>query len=417
MTGAAGLGAALPDSLRKLQRRTRVLGPAGLAVCAAALLFDRDQFFRSYLIGFLLCLGWSLGSMAILMIHHLAGGSWGFVSRRVLEAATRTLPLLTILFLPIPLGLAFQWSHIYPWADGAEAARGEVLRHNSAYLNVPFFLWRAVFYFAVWLALSGLLNRWSSEQDRTGDAALQTRLRYLSAPGILLYALTVTFAAIDWAMSLEPEWFSTIYGVMFIVGQAVGAMALAICVLSRLVEAAPLRSALGPAQSNDLGNFQLAFVMLWAYVSLSQFLIIWSANIPEEIHWYLSRTTSGWQGLAVFLTVFHFAVPFLFLISRPLKRDLRRLSRVALLLLLLRVADLYWLVAPAFGGHGAGGRPEAGTEHAGFSMTWLDVLLPASLAALWLAQFLKEIEKRPLLPLHDPRFEPAMEAHAKGGHA
>ncbi len=281
-------------------QRCLVVGIAGLIVCLAGAVFDAPQFFRSYLVAYLFAIGFPLGCLSLLMLHHLVGGNWGFVIQRLLEAGARTLPLMALLFLPIAVGA----HELYLWARPEAVAADPLLQQKSLYLNLPFFYGRAVFYFAVWIVLGHLLSKWSVEQDRSGAADLTRRLQTLSGPGLVLYGLTVTFAMIDWAMSLEPHWYSTVYGLSFVVSNGLAALALAICVAAALVEQGPLARLAGADHFHDLGNLLLAFVMLWAYLGFSQFMIIWMENLKEEIPWYLHRTSGGWQVIALALVSF-----------------------------------------------------------------------------------------------------------------
>ncbi|HEV3254218.1 MAG TPA: hypothetical protein VG033_07410 [Candidatus Acidoferrales bacterium] len=380
--------------INRLQRRALTVGAAGLALCVLGALIEHDstQFFRSYLLAYMFWLSIPLGCMAIVMLHHLTGGAWGFVIRRLLESGTRTLLAMAVLFVPVLFGL----SRLYLWAQPAAVAADPILQYKRPYLNPAFFTGRAIFYFAVWMGLAFLLNRWSFEQDRTGEPALTQRLEALSGPGLVLYGLTVTFASVDWVMSLEPHWFSTIYGMLFMVVQGLAAMAFVIVVAQMLAGRPPLSEIATPADFNDLGNLLLTFVMLWAYLAFSQFLIIWSGNLKDEIPWYTSRATGGWAWLAVFLIVFHFAVPFLLLLSRNVKRRLRVLSVVAGALIFLGWVDMYWLMVPAF----APDRPR---------IHWMDLAAAIGVGGIWIAVFLSELKGRPLVPLHDPRLQEAAE--------
>jgi len=372
----------------KYERRSLLVGAVALAVClAGGVAISREQFLHAYLAAYLFWAGVALGSLALLMLHHLVGGRWGHAIQRVLEAAASTLPCLALFFLPILLNLP----GLYIWAQPGAAERIHLLHHKALYLNVPFFWVRTLFYFAVWITLSGLLRRWSLEQDRTGEAGITRRLQVLSGPGLVLYGLTVTFAAFDWVMSIEPQWFSTIYGVIFIVGQGLAALAFAIVVTRLLADRKLLADTLTPNHFHDLGNLLLAFVMLWAYVAFSQYLIIWSGNIPEEIIWYVNRMAGGWRLLAFALIGLHFILPFLLLLSRTTKRRARGLFAVALGILVMRMVDLFWVVSPAF-------HP---TE---WGLHWLDLVAPAALGGIWLAAFLRQLKRHPLLPLRDPRF-------------
>ena len=277
--------ASLPEAeLQQFQKRSLLVGIVGLALCGAGMLFNREEFFRSYLLAYLFWIGIALGCLAIVMLHHLSGGAWGIVIRRLLESATRTLPLMALLFLPIVFGL----SHLYEWAR-PEALGDKILRHKSLYLNVPFFLARAALYFAAWIAVVYFLNKWSLKQDQTAAPSLSRQLELLSGPGLVIYGATMTFASIDWVMSLEAHWFSTIYGLSFMVGQVLGAFAFVIAAAILLSSRKPLSEVISSEHLHDLGKLLLAFVMLWAYLAFSQFLIMYSGNLPEEIPWYMRR--------------------------------------------------------------------------------------------------------------------------------
>jgi hypothetical protein len=381
---------AIPE-LAGLQRRLLVAGGVGAVVSAIGWFVDPRQFYQSYLMAYMLCLGVTLGCLALGMVHQLSGGAWGVVIRRPIGAASRVLPVMTVLFLPIALGMR----QLYPWMDASLVAGDEALQHKQPYLNAPFFLARAAFYFLVWNAFSYFLNAWSLEQDRTGNPRFARRMQKLSGAGLLGYGLCITFASFDWLMSLEPHWFSTIYGVLILGGQGLSALAFLIIVLVWLSRRPPLDRIVAPVHFHDLGNLMLAFVMLWAYFSFSQFLIIWSGNLPHEIGWYLHRLHTGWRFAGLMLVLFHFAVPFVVLLSRRVKRQPELLLRVAIGILVIRLVDLHWLIAPEFHQHG-------------ISVSWLDVVLPLTLAALWLACFIYQLRGRAILPLHDPEFDEAL---------
>ena len=371
--------------LHRVQGGALVVGGLGIIGCLVGLFAARAQFFQAYIVSYLFFLGLGLGSMAILMLQYITGGAWGAVIRRLLESATRTLPLLAVLFLPIALGL----TDLYEWARPEQVAHDPILQHKSLYLNVPFFLGRAVFYFTAWIGIAYFLNRWSLEQDAGADPRLTRRLEMLSRGGLLLYALTMTFAAMDWGMSLEPHWFSTIYGVMFMGGQGLSTFAFMIPMAALIAERPPFTRIIGPEQFHDLGKLMLAFVMLWAYFALSQYLIIWSANLPEEIPFYLARTKGGWEWVALVLVLVHFVMPFLVLLSRDIKRHARAVAVVALVLVVARFVDLFWLLRPA-------------VAPGGFAIHWLDPAAAAAIGGVWMWFFVSQLKTRPVLPLNDP---------------
>jgi len=383
--------------LDRVQRIALSSGAIGLVLCGVFAMRDHTQFFRSYLFAYVFWLAIPMGCMAILMLHHLTGGWWGYPIRRLLEAGTRTFVWMAALFVPVLLGM----SHLYKWAQPAQVAADPLLQYKRPYLNPQFFTARVVIYFAIWIGLSRLLNKWSSEQDRTGDPRLATRLEALSGPGLILWGIAVTYSSIDWVMSLEAHWFSTMYGMIVMVVAALTAMSFVVFVLRKLSEQEPIAHAVTASQFNDLGNLMLTFVMLWAYLSFSQFLIIWSGNIKDEIPWYTARAFGGWGAIAAILIVLHFALPFLLLLQRGVKRRLQMLSLVAGMLIVLSLMDVYWLVAPAY-------------KTSGPSPSPLDVFAVVGIGGLWIAAFFSELKKRPLLPQHDPRFEGVLE-HEHGG--
>jgi Ni/Fe-hydrogenase subunit HybB-like protein len=355
------------------------------ALCAAAAMFQPEQFYPAYLVAFLLFTGLSLGSLAISMLHHLTGGGWGIPIRRIVESAAAVLPLMAILFVPIVLGM----KTLYPWTDAEHL--DEVLLRKAAYLNEEAFTIRAAIYFGVWILFMLLLNRLSF----TASAELQERraraLAIISGWGLTLWWLAVTFAAVDWSMSLEPHWYSSMYGVLFVAGQAVSALSLAIIVSVLLMKTPPAANVITGARLHDLGNFLLAFVMFWSYVSFMQFLIIWSGNLPEETPWYLRRSHHGWQVFVAILMGLHFLVPFLLLLMRQMKRNLRRMVLISAWLIGMRLVDLCWLVLPAF-----------------WEKLWLPwpllVTLPA-VGGLWLAAFAWRLSVRGPLLVTELEFE------------
>jgi hypothetical protein len=374
-------------NLERLPMPLALAGAVLLAVCVAAGVADRAEFFHSYLIAFLFWLGITLGSLALLMVQHLTGGRWALVIRRILEAGTRTLPLMAVAALPLLAGM----KTLYGWARPGQT--DPVILAKLSYLNPQFFIVRMVCYFAIWFTLTHFLNKWSSQED-AGEAglALWMRLEGLSGIGLVIYGFTVTFASIDWVMSLEPQWYSTIYGLLFMVGQALTAMAFAIAMLIWLSGRKPLSNVVRPAQFQDLGSFLLTFVMLWAYMEFSQWLIIWGGNLSDEIPWYIRRMEGVWGHVALLLIILGFFFPFFLLLFRHVKTRTRSLLIVTMLVLMLRLVDMYWMVLPAFGG---------GNIH----LSWMDVALPLGMGGIWFGYFLWQLQRMPLLPVHDPRME------------
>ena len=386
-------------ALARFQTRALIVGAIGLIAGAVGAMGNPDQFFRSWLIGFLFCMGLSMGSLGLLMLQHMSGGQWGLVGRRVFEAASRNLPLVALMFVPLLFGLP----RLFAWARPEAVAADRILQIKQPYLNVPFFIGRAALYFAVWMLISFLLNKWSAAQDR-GEVAVEpadtVRFRRVSAPGLLIYVILMTFASVDWIMSLDAHWYSTIFGFILVAGQGLASFALVIAVLAMASPYEPMRTYLTPNHFHDLGKLMLAFVMLWAYFSFSQFLIIWAGNLPEEIPFFVERMQNGWGIVSLVLAFGHFALPFVLLLSRDIKKRFGLLAAIATWILVMRYVDLLWLVEPMF-------------EHHGFPIHWMDVAIPAGLVGVWLFLFARQLRSRPLLPLNDPFFK---EAFAHDAH-
>ncbi|HED66496.1 MAG TPA: hypothetical protein ENJ09_13200 [Planctomycetes bacterium] len=376
----------LSENLGRIQRTALMVGVVGSLALLIGAFTSADQFFSSYMTAFLFWLGPTLGSLAIVMLHNMTGGAWGFAIRRLLEAGMRNVPLMGLLFVPI---LLFGIGHLYEWSHADVVAADAILQHKAAYLNRPFFTIRAVAYFAAWAFLAFAMVRLQARYDRHLEIGALRQMKSISGLGLVIYVLTMSFAAFDWGMSMEPHWFSTIYGLIFVVGQGLATLCLAVVVASRLARHEPFSRWFEPRHFHDLGNLVMAFVMLWAYMSFSQFLIIWSGNLPEEAPWYLHRIGHGWQALALLLVAFHFAVPFLVLLNRPAKRKMGVLAVICAGIFVMRYAELFWLIAPA------GGAP--------FHISWMDVVAPIALGGLWISFFIRGLRGRPLVSLQDAK--------------
>jgi hypothetical protein len=360
---------------------------------AGFMMSGADRFFQAYLVAYTFWFGVSLGCLGLLMVTHLTGGSWGVVLRRPFEAAVRSIPFMAVLFLPIVFGMhsLYEWTH--------ESAKSDpVLMLKAGYLNTPFFLIRQALYFGIWSAMGYLLTSWSAEQDRTGDPEIANKMERLSGGGLVVYFLTVTFAMVDWTMSVNPHWFSTIWGMLYVGGQGLSAFAFGIIVLVMLSHTAPLNKVLTTYHFHDLGKFLFAFLMLWAYLSFSQLLIIWSANIPEEIPHYLIRWETNWKYLSAFIIIGHFIVPYALLLSRDLKKNSAKLRVVATWIICARVADYYWHVAPEF-------------HKGGYSFSLLDLALPLAIGGIFISIFVSQLAGRSLLPVNDAGLEKALTHH------
>jgi hypothetical protein len=374
-----------------LQRRALVVGVVALVVCVIGAISSPTQFFLAYLAAYMFCLGVGLGSLVILMIYHLTGGAWGYIVRRILEATTRTIPLLAVLFVPVACGVYY----LYLWTDPNKVAADASLQYKQIYLNVPFFLGRAVLYFVLWSLMSYLLNRWSRAQDQSGAIVLAERMQRLSAPGLIIYGISLTFAAVDWVMSLQPAFHSTIFGPLVATSQLLSALCFTILVLVWLSSRPPLAEVVSPDAFRDFGNLLLTFLILWAYMVFFQFMLIWIANLPYEVIWYLPRSRGGWEWVTWALFVFALVVPFFSLLMREVKENPRPLAKVAWLVLFMQLVFVYYLVVPNF--------PDAAIlDH------WMDFLTPLGVGGLWLAYFLYQLKQGALLPLHDLNREAAL---------
>jgi hypothetical protein len=392
-----------PEIAHVIYQRALAVGILFGAVSLGLAIFPdtRAQFFHSYLLGFMFWLGITLGSMAFLMIQHLTGGAWGMVIRRPLEAAMRVLPLMAFLVIPVIVGIPHLYSGdatAHGWFNAVQSdghlyqlAKQYMMRGGTGqFLFLDGFIGRAILYFIIWLLMAWTLTRWSNEQDAPPVQNLSPRFRRMAAPGLILYAFTISFAAIDWVMSLDPRWFSTIFGFIIIVGECLSAMCLMVILETLLSREEPMASLLKPKEVHDHGKLMLTFIMLHAYFSFSQLLIIWAGNLPPEARFYLRRLNHGWGYVGLFLVLFHFAVPFALLLSRPFKRNPHRLIKLAGWLLFARFVDLFWYIEPAW--------------HESFTWNWgylVDIVVPVAIGGLWLAYFCHNLRQRPMLPEYD----------------
>ena len=377
---------ALVPALTRWQNVALAVGIAGLALCAVGAFLDPRQAAFAYLFGIVYWTGMSLGTLCILMMHSLTNGGWGFVIRRFLEAGAYLLPLMALLFLPVFAGLGY----LYPWTDPNVVAHNEAIRDKHLYLSVPMLAVRMAVAFGFWSVVAWLLNRWSSAQEEMPAASFTLRMRNLSAPGLVAFALITTMAIIDWIMVLEKDWYSTVFAPQVIIGQILVAFALCTILLSLLRPYAPWRGVVKIEQFHSLGNFLLAFTMMWAYLAVSQLIIIWSGNLPHEIGWYLHRVAGGWKPVAIFLGVFHFAVPFFVLLGRENKQSPRLLRALA-----VGFIFVFWQVEPSH-------------SQTGFSVSWMHFAAFFGLGGVWLAAFLARLKNHARLPSNDPRFEEAI---------
>jgi hypothetical protein len=379
-----------PPVAQTIQTQSLFIGLLGAVASIVGAFIAPDSFYSAYLTGYMFWLGLSLGCMAILMLYHLVGGAWGTVIRRILESGMMTLPLMFVLFLPI----LFHLPRLYFWARpdvlSDPEADPKIIEIAHSYLNFNGILIRYILYFVIWFGMAYFLNRWSTEQDSiAGQSTL--RFRAMSSIGLVIYSLTISFAVIDWVMSLQARWISTIYGLLFVAGEALSTYCFVVVIETILSKnkRKPMSDYLNETEIHDHGKFMLAFVMVWAYFNFSQWLIIWAGNLPEEIPWYVRRLHGGWEHVGLFLVLFHFAIPFALLLSRQLKREARTLVRLASWLLFMRVVDIFWHIEPA--------------SHPTFHLSWLHFTSVAGIGGLWIAYFFYNLRARPLLVLNAPQ--------------
>ncbi len=394
---------ALTSKLKKLQQYALIVGAVGLVLAIIIGFFKpAGQFFQSYLFAYIFWIQVSIGGMIVLMIHHVAGGTWSALLKRILEASMLVLPLMALLLLPVIL---FGMQALYPWAR-PEAAGDPVLQQKAPYLNVPFFTIRAIVYFAAWIAMAYFLRKWSLQRDKDANPGLLQKMQKLSAIGILITGITITFASIDWMMSLEPHWYSTIYGMRFGISAFVSGISFAIIVALWLKKFTPFSEVITEKSLNDWGSFMLAGVMLWAYIAFSQYLIIWSGNLKEEIPWYIKRTEGGWEWIGLALIFIHFVLPFAFLLTRKARRSPELLMKVTVMVFVMRIIDIFWRIMPAFY-----------PKH--FHICITDIVAWLGIGGIWLALFIRHFLSKPLLPLNDPfiEAEPAHHEHQEVSHA
>jgi hypothetical protein len=376
----------LQPRMERAQRNFLIIGVIALAVSLIGLFRDPVHFWQSYLFGFIFWSGLALGCLGLFLLHNVVGGNWGVAIRRLVESGLQTLPLVALFVIPI----FFAMHSLYSWTHADVRAQDFAVGHKAVYMNVPFFIGRTVLYFLIWFFFGYRILRMANEHDRTGDPALFRRIKGASAPALLLFVLSTSYAFIDWIMSLEPDWYSTIYGWMFTVGEVLLTLAFLIALLVLLSKYEPLRSFVTIKHYHDLGNLMLAFTMLWAYMSFSQFLIIWAENLPDEIPWYVRRFSGGWGYLAWTIAIFHFCVPFFLLLMRFVKKNPNLLRTVAVWMIIVRFLDIFWIIEPAL-------------RQRGLEIYWTDIVAPIGLGGIWLAFFLRNLNARPLLATNDPR--------------
>jgi hypothetical protein len=397
-----------PEDLNRWQTIALGVGGIGTLIILIFALIgapeQKEQVLRSWLLGIIFWGGIAIGSIGILLLQYLTGGAWGVVIRRVLEAGARTIPLVFILFIPILFGVTY----LYEWTH--PVAGDKILEHRGAYLTPLWWGVRAVLYFVLFFVMQFLLNKWSHQQDGAKDydesAKFLGTATAFSGPTMVFFVLTVSFASIDWVMTLDPHWYSTMWGFLFVAGWALSCFSFVVVILAALSDKPPMNRVLGKRHFHDIGKLMLALTMVWAYFNFSQFLIIYSGNLPEETGWYIVRMKGIWGWVGVILIFFHFCFPFLVLLSRDIKRNAKYLASLAIFILILRLIDMLYMIAP-------NPRVFSEGEQSLFHLSWLDLVAPIAVGGIWLWWFFRELQKYPLVPINDPFLENAIE-HGKG---
>ncbi len=396
-----------PPEISRLRPLALGIGGIALIIWAVGAYFNTEQALRSWLLGFIFWGGIGIGSLGVLMLQYLTGGAWGVVIRRFVEAGSRTLPLIFLMFIPLAIGVythnMYEWTHMSPDTHW--------IKERGIYLLPWSWIVRSLIYFALFGVMVYLLNSWSAKQDQSTSVEesrlLLEKASRFSGPTLVIYGLVVTFAVVDWVMTLDPHWFSTMWGLLFVAGWALSCFCFVVAILAYLSDKAPMNGVLGKRHFHDLGKLMLALVMVWAYFNFSQFLIIWSGNLPEETMWYLARMKGGWGYLGIGLIVFHFAFPFLVLLQQDFKRKAKWLATLAVFILFMRLVDMFYLIGPSYR------VAPGGLDQGAFYISWMDVVAPIAVGGIWLWWFFGELMKRPIVPAKDPYFEEAVE-HGRG---
>ena len=399
--------------ISRIQSVALVVGLLGLAGVVAGFFVDSEQFLKSYLFGFYAMVGLPIGCLGALLVQHLTGGVWGVTTRRMLEAGVITWPIVGLLFIPIIAGAFNLFGHehyLYKWADPAYVTEGgakfdPIIYHKVPWLSPVWFTGRAIIYFVVFSGIAIMLRNWSLAQDRNKAQAkeLAAKMRMLSGFGVLMLVLGVTFASFDWTMSLDPHWFSTMYGAHFLVSSVLMTLAFLIMMITQLKQAELLRDYGTTKPVHDLGKLMFAFTILWTYMSFGQYVIIWSGDIAEFTPWFIERTQGGWQFFVIALMGLAFFAPFFVLLSRRNKRNLNVLAGVAAFVFLMRFIDLMWVVLPYF-------------HEQVFEISWMDFAAPIGMFGIWIALFTWNLQKAPILPVNDPNMEALAFTTHHGGH-
>ncbi len=396
-----------PEFISRWQNVALGIGAVFTIIWLVGLLMgDIENALRGWLLGFIFWAGIGFGGLGILFLQYLTGGAWGVVIRRIMEACSRTIPILALLFIPIGMGVF----NLYEWAN---LPNDRFILARGIYLQPWAWAVRAVLYFGLFGFMAFMMNKWSRHQDASEsyeESALHLgSATKFSAPAIIAYVLLVTFLSVDWMMTLEPHWFSTMWGFLFTAGWALSCFCFSVAILANLVDKPPMDRVLGKRHFHDIGKLMLALVMVWAYFNFSQYLIIWSGNLTEETPFYLVRSKGGWGAIGIILIVFHFAFPFLILLMQDFKRKAKWLAALAIFILFMRLVDMFYIIGPS----PMIGELKLHLLEVPFRLHIWYIVGPIAVGGLWLAAFFYQLKKRPLVPYKDPFFENAIK-HGKG---
>ena len=373
---------------KKYNRAALIIGIIGLATALAGFFINQQQFYYSYLTAFVFWTTITLGGLFFTLVHNVTNAAWSTVLRRIMETIMMTVPLMAALAVPVLLGL----HDLYHWSHADEVAGDVLLQKKAPYLNIPFFTIRTIFYFAVWFLLARYLYKLSLQQDRNFDPGQTEKLRKASAPGIVLFAFTITFAAFDWLMSLDPHWYSTIFGVYIFAGSYLSAIAMIVLIALALRKQGILADKITVEHYHDLGKFLFSFTVFWGYMAFSQYFLIWYANIPEETIWYFHRWEGNWKIITLLLVFGHFLIPFLALLPRAAKRNLTFMKLISIWILIMHFCDLYWIIMPTLHAHG-------------FHLSWIDLATFAGIGGIFIWYFWWRYSKEEPIPVNAPRLE------------
>lgn len=369
-----------------------IIGVLGLLLSIIGYFSDSKQFFFSYLTSFAFWVSLGLGGLFFTMLHHISGARWSTVLIRISQAAMSILPLMGIFFIPIFFGI----SELYDWSNPKIVAESTVLQGKAGYLNISFFTIRTIIYFAIWAILAFLINKYSRMQDEGENTTKQ--LRIISAPGMFLFAFTISFAAFDWLMSLDPHWFSTMFGAYFFGGSFVIILAFLIIMANYLKSNGTLNNEIGYAHFSDLGKLFFGFIVFWAYLGGAQYFFIWYANIPEETVWFLDRWKNSWKTVSLLLIFGHFLIPFASLIFFNTKRNRKILMFFAFWMFFFHYVDMYWLIIPTL-------------HHESAHISWMDLTTFLGIGGIFVALFWNRFTSKAIIPINDPYLSASLNLH------